>query len=128
MDNIPTPKTDALRHIQNFGEAGTFFSVSLGLSLAAVYFRQLEIVLALAYCVTIIYTTLTFQNNAKETFFRFIAITLGVSVGIRELLIYFWVPVLAAILVVIAVGILGFMAFRHFQLMLSQPQPGGKNE
>lgn len=126
MDNIPTPKADALRHIQNFGEAGTFFSVSLGLALATVYFRQLEIVLGLAYCVTIIYTILTFENNAKETFFRFIAITLGVSVGIRELLIYFWIPVVTAIVVIIAVGILGFMAYRYFQLMISQPQPGGK--
>lgn len=119
LNDIPTPKADALRHIKNLGEASTFFSVSLGLALAAVYFRQLEIVLAIAYSVTIIYTVLTFGDSPKAGLFRFIAITLGVSVGIRELLIYFWVPVVSAILVVIAVGILGYMAYRYLELMLS---------
>lgn len=118
-EDIPTPKADALRHIKNLGEAGTFFSLSLALALAVVYFKGLEIVLAIAYTITIIYTVLTFENSPKAGFFRFIAITLGVSVGIRELLIYFWIPVVTTILVVIAVGILGFMAWRYFELMLS---------
>ncbi|MUH00383.1 hypothetical protein F7734_52185, partial [Scytonema sp. UIC 10036] len=72
-DDIPTPKADALRHIKNLGEAGTFFSVSLGLALAAVYFRQLEVVLAIAYVVAIIYTVLSFDGKPRATFFRFAA-------------------------------------------------------
>lgn len=123
--DIPTPKADALRHIQNLGEAGTFFSCALALALAAVYFKGLEVVLAVAYTVVIIYTVLTFENSPKAGLFRFIAITLGVSVGIRELLIYFWVPVVTTILVVIAVGILGFMAYRYLELMLS---PTGRQQ
>ena len=127
MSDIPTPKADALKHIQNFGEAGTFFSVSLGLALAAVYFRQLEIVLALAYYVALVYTFLTFENCPESAFFRLIAINLGVGIGIKELLVYFPLPVITIILVMIGSAILGFLAYRTFQIMLT-PKIGNKNE
>ena len=123
--NIPTPKADLLEHVQNFSEAGTFFSVSLGLALASVFFKQLEIIMAIAYVVAIIYTILSFENEPRLTFFRFTSITLGVSVGIRELLIFFWIPVFTAIVVVIAVGILGFIAYRYIQSGLN-PTVGGR--
>ncbi|KAB8313971.1 hypothetical protein SD81_040285 [Tolypothrix campylonemoides VB511288] len=125
IEDIPTPKADFLRNIKNLSEASTFFSVSLALALAAAYFRQIEIVLALAYVIAIIYTILTFENCPKSSFFRFAAITLGISIGIRELLIYFWVPVLTSIVVVVAVGILGFMAWRYMEAGLT-PKIGGK--
>lgn len=121
-DTIKTPKADALRHIKNLGEAGTFFSLSLGLGLLAVSYRELEIVLAIVYVVAIIYTVLSFEGNPRATFFRFAAITLGVVVGIRELLMYFWVPVATVVVIVLGVGIVGFMAYRYVELMLS---PGG---
>ncbi len=118
-DNVKTPKGDALRHITNLGEAGTFFALSLGLGLATVYFRQLEIVLAIVYVITIIYTVVSFEGNPRATFFRFSAITLGVIVGVRELLLFFWVPVVTVTVAVIALGIMGFMAYRFLELMLS---------
>ena len=49
LETAPTPKTDLLEHFQNFGEAGMYFSGSMGLALATVYFRQLEIVLEGVY-------------------------------------------------------------------------------
>ncbi len=124
IDNIPTPKADLLRHIQNFGEASAFFSGALGLSLATVYFRQLEIVLALAYVITIIYTVLEFGSKSKGAFFRFLAITLGVLVGIREILIYYWTTALTVILIVLAVGVIGVMAWNYMARVLSA---GGDN-
>lgn len=125
LEDIPTPKADLLRHIKNLSEASTFFSVSLGLALAAAYFRQLEIILAIAYVVAIIYTILTFENNPKSSAFRFAAITLGLSVGIREILIFFWVPMVTSIVVVIAIGILGFTAWRYLEAGLN-PKVGGQ--
>ncbi|MUH01127.1 hypothetical protein F7734_56235 [Scytonema sp. UIC 10036] len=125
LEDISTPKADLLRHIKNFSEASIFFSVSLGLALAATYFRQVEIILAVAYVIAIIYTVLTFDNCPKSSVFRFAAITLGLSMGIRELLIFFWVPVLTSIVVVIAVGIFGYMAYRYLEAGLN-PKVGGR--
>lgn len=125
-NSAPTPKSTAFKHIQNFGESGVFFALSLGLSLATAYFRSLEPLLALVYVIIIIYSVLTFENAPKSAFFRFAAITLGVSMGIRELLVLFWIPVVTAILVVVAVGILGYLAYRYFELMLSGGRPHGQ--
>ena len=127
LDNIvetaPTPKTNLMEHFQNFGEAGMYFSGSMGLALVTVYFRQLEIVLAIYYIGAIIYSALSFDDSPRISFFRIVAITAGVIVGIRELLLLFWVTVTAVILVVLAIALIGYLAYRYLQVLLSgQPK------
>ncbi len=119
IENVPTPKTNLLEHFQNFGEAGIYFSASLGLAMATVYFRQLEIVLAIAYATTLIYSILSFDDSPRMTFFRIAAITAGVLVGIRELIMLFWVPVTGVILLVLAIALIMYLAYRHLQVALS---------
>lgn len=119
IENVPTPKTNLLEHFQNFGEAGIYFSGSMGLALATVYFRQLEIVLALAYLLALIYSALSFDDSPRMTIFRIVAITAGVVVGIRELLLMFWVPVTAVIILVLALALILATAYRHLQVLLN---------
>lgn len=116
----PTPKTDLLEHFQNFGEAGMYFSGSMGLALATVYFRQLEIVLAIAYITALIYSALSFDDAPRMAIFRIAAITAGVLIGIRELLMLFWVPVTAVIFLVLALALIIYLGYRHLQVVLSQ--------
>jgi len=119
-ENAPTPKTDLLEHLENFGQAGFCFGMSMGLAIASVYFRQLEIVLATAYISALVYSVLSFDNAPRIAFLRIAAITAGVLLGIRELLLLFWVPVMAVTFVVIAVAILAYLGYRHLQVALSQ--------
>ena len=119
QDNAPTPKTNLLEHFQNFGEAGMYFSGSLGLALVTVYFRQLEIVLAIYYIGAIIYSALSFDDSPRMSFFRIVSITAGVLVGIRELLLLFWVPVTGTILLVLAIALILYLGYRHLQIALS---------
>ena len=119
QENAPTPKTNLLEHFQNFGEAGMYFSGSMGLALATVYFRQLEIVLAIYYIGAIIYSALSFDDSPRMSFFRIASITAGVLVGIRELLLLFWVPVTGAILLILAIALIMYLAYRHLQIALS---------
>ena len=119
QDNAPTPKTNLMEHFQNFGEAGMYFSGSLGLALVTVYFRQLEIVLAIAYATTLIYSILSFDDSPRMTFFRIAAITAGVLVGIRELIMLFWVTVTGVILLVVASALILYLAYRHTQVLLN---------
>lgn len=114
-----TPKADLMGHLQNFGEGGMYFSFSLGLSLATVYFKQLEIVLALAYITALIYSALSFDDAPRMTFFRIAAITAGLCVGIRELLLLFPVISAAVVLGVLALALLAYMAYRWLQVALS---------
>jgi len=120
IENTPTPKTDFIEHLQNFGEAGMYFSGSMGLALATVYFRQLEIVLATAYITALIYSALSFDNAPRMTFFRVAAITTGVVIGIRELLILFWIPVTSVIIVVLAIALIIYLGYRHLQIVFTQ--------
>ena len=123
QDNAPTPKTNLMEHFQNFGEAGMYFSGSLGLALATVYFRQLEIVLAIAYVTALIYSALSFDNAPRMTFLRIAAITAGVMVGIRELLCLFWVGSVSLILLTLALALILYLGYRYFQILLSgQPK------
>ena len=119
QDNAPTPKTNLLEHFQNFGEAGMYFSGSLGLALVTVYFRQLEIVLAIYYIGAIIYSALSFDDSPRITFFRIAAITAGVLVGIRELIMLFWIPVTGTILLVLALALIMYLIYRHTQVLLT---------
>ena len=119
QDNAPTPKTNLMEHFQNFGEAGMYFSGSLGLALATVYFRQLEIVLAIAYCTALVYSALSFDNAPRMTFLRIAAITAGVMVGIRELLCLFWVGSVSLILLTLALALILYLGYRYFQVALS---------
>ena len=122
QDNIPTPKTNLMEHFQNFGEAGMYFSGSLGLALATVYFRQLEIVLAIAYIAALIYSALSFDNAPRMTFLRIAAITAGTVIGIRELLCLFWVASTTITLLVFALTLILYLGYRYFEVALS----GGK--
>ncbi|MGJ5676801.1 MAG: hypothetical protein ACR9NN_24895 [Nostochopsis sp.] len=115
----PTPKADLMAHFQNFGEGGMYFSASLGLALATVYFKQLEIVLALAYIGALMYSILSFDNAPRMAFLRIAAITAGVIVGIRELLMLFWVPVTSVIIGVLVVALLLYMGYRWLQIALT---------
>ena len=119
LETAPTPKTNLMEHFQNFGEAGIYFSGSLGLALVTVYFRQLEIVLAIAYATTLIYSILSFDDSPRMTFFRIAAITAGVLVGIRELIMLFWVTVTGVILLVVAIALILYLAYRHTQVLLN---------
>lgn len=119
-ENAPTPKTELLEHVENFGQAGFCFGMSMGLAIATVYFRQLEIVLATAYISALVYSVLSFDNAPRMAFFRIAAITAGVLLGIRELLILFWIPFIAVAFVVIAVAIIIYLGYRHMQVALSQ--------
>ncbi len=119
QDSAPTPKTNLMEHFQNFGEAGMYFSGSLGLALVTVYFRQLEVVLAIYYIGAIIYSALSFDDSPRMSFFRIVSITGGVVVGIRELLLLFWVPVTGTILLVLAITLILYLAYRHLQVALS---------
>ena len=119
QDNAPTPKTNLMEHFQNFGEAGMYFSGSLGLALVTVYFRQLEVVLAIYYIGAIIYSALSFDDSPRMSFFRIVAITAGVVVGIRELLLLFWVTVMMVILLILALALIMYLAYRHLQVALS---------
>lgn len=123
IDDAPTPKTDLLEHFENFGQAGLCFSASMGLAIATVYFRTLEIVLAVAYIAALVYSVLSFDLAPRMTFFRIAAITAGVLLGIRELLMLFWVPTMAVMFLILAIAIISFLAYRHLQIALSQ---GGK--
>ena len=118
-DNAPTPKTNLMEHLENFGEAGMYFSGSLGLALITVYFRQLEIVLAIAYVTALVYSALSFDNSPRMTFLRIASITAGVLVGIRELIMLFWVPVTGTILLVLSIALIMYLAYRHTQVALS---------
>jgi len=120
LDDAPTPKTDMLAHLENFGQAGLCFSASMGLAIATVYFRALEIVLAIAYVAALVYSVLAFDQAPRMTFLRIAAITAGVLLGIRELLMLFWVPTLAIAFVVLAAAIIAYLAYRHMQIALSQ--------
>ena len=111
QDNAPTPKTNLMEHFQNFGEAGMYFSGSLGLALVTVYFRQLEIVLAISYVTALIYSILSFDDSPRMTFFRIAAITAGVLVGIRELIMLFCVPSTSVILIVLAIALILLIFF-----------------
>jgi hypothetical protein len=124
FSDAPKPKTNLMEHFQNFGEAGMYFSASLALSLISVYFQQLQIVLAIAYATALVYSILAFDNAPRMTFFRIAAISLGVGLGIKELLILFWVDVLSAVVIVLAIAFIIFLLVRHFQVGLSQ---GGQN-
>ena len=53
------------------------------------------------------------------TFFRIAAITAGVLVGIRELIVLFWVPVTGVILLVLAIALILYLAYRHLQVLLN---------
>jgi hypothetical protein len=117
---VPKPKTNLMEHFQNFGEAGMYFSVSLTFSLIAIYFPQLEIVLAIAYGTALVYSILALDNAPRMTFFRIAAITAGVLLGIRELLTLFWVPVTSAIVATLALAFMAYLAIRHVQIGLSQ--------
>ena len=119
VETAPTPKTNLMEHFQNFGEAGMYFSGSLGLALATVYFRQLEIVLAIAYCMALIYSALSFDNAPRMTFLRIAAITAGVMVGIRELLCLFWVGSVSLILLTLALALILYLGYRYLQIALS---------
>ena len=119
LETTPTPKTNLMEHFQNFGEAGMYFSGSLGLALATVYFRQLEIVLAISYSTALIYSALSFDDAPRMTFLRIVAITAGVVVGIRELLLLFWVPVTGTIFLVLAIALILYLGYRYFQVALS---------
>ena len=118
LETAPTPKTNLMEHFQNFGEAGIYFSGSLGLALVTVYFRQLEIVLALAYITALIYSALSFDNAPRMTFLRIAAITAGTVVGIRELLCLFWVATTSITLLVLALTLILFLGYRYFQVLL----------
>ncbi len=96
-----------------------YFSGSLGLALVTVYFRQLEIVLAIYYIGAIIYSALSFDDSPRMSFFRIASITAGVVVGIRELLLLFWVPVTGTIFLVLAIALIMYLAYRHLQVALS---------
>ena len=120
IDNAPTPKTDMLNHFENFGQAGLCFSASMGLAIATVYFRPLEVVLATAYISVLVYSVLSFDNAPRMTFFRIAAITAGVVLGVRELLVLFWVPVIAVTFFVLAVAIVAYLGYRHMQVAFSQ--------
>lgn len=119
LETAPTPKTDLLEHFQNFGEAGMYFSGSMGLALATVYFRQLEIVLAIAYITALIYSALSFDDFPRMTFFRIASITAGVIIGIRELLLLFWIAVTAVIFLVLAIALIIYLGYRHLQVAFS---------
>ena len=119
VETAPTPKTNLMEHFQNFGEAGMYFSGSMGLALVAVYFRQLEIVLIIYYIGAIIYSALSFDDSPRMSFFRIVAITAGVVVGIRELFLLFWVTVTAVVLVVLALTLIMYLGYRHLQVALN---------
>ncbi len=53
------------------------------------------------------------------SFLRIAAITTGVVVSIRELLLLFWVPVTGTILLVLAIALISYLAYRHLQVALS---------
>lgn len=120
MDDAPTPKTELMEHFENFGQAGLCFSAGMGLAMVTVYFRQLEIVLAVAYVVALVYSVLAFDQAPRMTFLRIAAITAGVLLGIRELLMLFWVPVIAVVFLLLALAIVAFLAYRHLQVALGQ--------
>ena len=120
IDDAPTPKTDLLEHFENFGQAGLCFSAGMGLALLSVYFRALEIVLAIAWIAALVYSILAFDQAPRMTFLRMAAITAGVLLGIRELLMLFWISAMAAIFLIIALAIVAFLAWRHLQVALGQ--------
>ena len=107
-------------HFQNFGEAGMYFSGSFAISLICIYFEQFEIVLAIAYITALVYSILAFDNAPRMTFFRISAISTGVLLGIKELLILFWIPVTSILFGVVAIALIIYLAIRHFQIGLSQ--------
>ncbi|MBO3463015.1 hypothetical protein G7B40_041090 [Aetokthonos hydrillicola Thurmond2011] len=124
FSDAPKPKTNLMEHFQNFGEAGMFFSASLAFSLISVYFQQLQIVLAIAYLTALVYAILAFDNAPRMTGFRIAAVTLGVGLGIKELLTLFWVDVASVVVGVLAIAFIAFLIIRHLQVGLSQ---GGRN-
>jgi hypothetical protein len=104
--NAPTPLADAYQHISNLGEFFVLFAAGLGLSFAALYSRSLEIVLGVAYIAAISYLALTFRNAPRATVFRGVAVTLGVILGFREIVLLFPIPILQAVFLAVGAALL----------------------
>ena len=120
FSDAPKPKTNLMEHFQNFGEAGMYFSSSFTISLICIYFQQFQIVLAIAYITALVYSILAFDNAPRMTGFRMASITTGVLLGIKELLILFWISATSIIFGVIALSLIIYLAIRHFQVGFSQ--------